>query len=63
MKYIHDLSSFTYHQAMSCIFPVVIFGTLALSTMLPTVCLPRYDFILLVCIGTQIVLLKLIFLL
>ena len=30
-NFLKDLGAFTYHQSLSCIFPVVIFATLALS--------------------------------
>lgn len=46
---------FGYQQAMSCLFPVFIFGTLALSHVISIPGLPRYDFILLACIGMQVV--------
>ncbi|CAM2914672.1 DUF817 domain-containing protein [Paenibacillus sediminis] len=48
------LLRFAYLQALSCIFPVVIFATLALSKLVTIPLLPRYDFILLVCLITQI---------
>ncbi|MDM5314530.1 DUF817 domain-containing protein [Fictibacillus sp. b24] len=49
------LVQFTYLQALSCIFPVVIFGALALSKFISIPLIPRYDFILIVCLLTQIV--------
>lgn len=45
---------FGYLQALSCIFPVIIFAALALSKFIEIPYLPRYDFILLVCIAAQI---------
>lgn len=39
---------------MSCIFPVAIFGTLALSSAIPIPFLPRYDAILLVLLLVQV---------
>ena len=45
---------FTYLQALSCIFPVIIFGALALSQLINIPFLPRYDFILLICIAAQV---------
>lgn len=50
---------FGYLQALSCIFPVVIFAALALSKFVDLPLLPRYDFILLVCIAAQILMLAL----
>ncbi|MDR7074021.1 DUF817 domain-containing protein [Fictibacillus barbaricus] len=47
------LFQFTYLQALSCIFPVIIFLTLAVSKFYPVPFLPRYDFIFLVCVVAQ----------
>ncbi len=47
---------FTYLQAISCIFPVIIFAALAISQYVVIPFIPRYDFILIVCILAQIVL-------
>lgn len=51
---IHELIVFGYKNAISCIFPVLIFTLLALSKVLPLGPLPRYDFLLLACIGIQL---------
>jgi uncharacterized membrane protein YoaT (DUF817 family) len=53
MKSFIQLLHFGYHQAMSCIFPVAIFGTLALSTVIPFPYIPRYDAILLILLAVQ----------
>lgn len=45
---------FVYLQAISCIFPVIIFAALALSKFISIPFLPRYDFILFICIAAQI---------
>lgn len=45
---------FGYLQALSCIFPVIIFAALAFSKFIEISFLPRYDFILLVCILAQV---------
>lgn len=45
---------FGYRQALCCIFPVIIFAALALSKFIDIPYLPRYDFILLVCILAQV---------
>lgn len=45
---------FGYLQALSCIFPVIIFAALAFSKFIEIPFLPRYDFILLVCILAQV---------
>jgi len=49
-----QLLHFGYHQAMSCIFPVAIFGTLALSNVISFPFLHRYDAILLVLLLVQV---------
>lgn len=53
MKPIVQLLHFGYHQAMSCIFPVAIFGTLALTSVFGVPFLHRYDAILLILLGVQ----------
>ncbi|MGB3101494.1 MAG: DUF817 family protein, partial [Psychrobacillus psychrotolerans] len=49
-----NLLLFTYLQALSCIFPVIIFSALALSKFVSIPLIPRYDLILLLCIAGQI---------
>lgn len=51
-----ELMAFTYKNAISCIFPVFIFGMLAVSRMFDNSIIPRYDFLLIVCVLAQIVL-------
>ncbi|AIQ74306.1 MULTISPECIES: DUF817 domain-containing protein [Paenibacillus] len=53
MKSITQLLHFGYHQAMSCIFPIAIFGTLALSNIIEMPFLYRYDAILLILLTVQ----------
>ena len=53
MKPIVQLLHFGYHQAMSCIFPVAIFGTLALSSVIDVPFLHRYDAILVILLLVQ----------
>lgn len=48
-----QLLHFGYQQAMSCIFPVAIFGTLAISKWFNVPFIHRYDLILLVLIAVQ----------
>lgn len=48
-----QLLHFGYQQAMSCIFPVAIFGTLAISKWLNVPFIYRYDLILMVLIAVQ----------
>ncbi|MDG1331412.1 MAG: DUF817 domain-containing protein [Crocinitomicaceae bacterium] len=51
-----ELVAFTYKNAISCIFPVFIFAMLAVSRMVDQSFIPRYDFLLIVCVLAQIVL-------
>ncbi|RJX39895.1 DUF817 domain-containing protein [Paenibacillus pinisoli] len=53
MRAVIQLLHFGYHQAMSCIFPVAIFGTLAVSTVIDIPFLHRYDAILFFLLGVQ----------
>lgn len=53
-KLIVPLWHFGLQQALSCIFPVLIFLTLALSKVVDIPFLYRYDFILLVCLLIQV---------
>ena len=49
-----ELYQFTLRNALSCIFPVFVFGMLAVSKLLPSYIMPRYDFLLLACIAMQV---------
>lgn len=49
------LIEFTIQEALSCLFPVLIFATLAISKLVSIANLPRYDFIFIVCLLIQIV--------
>lgn len=51
------LFHFAYLQAISCLFPVMIFAALALSKTVSIPFLHRYDFILLLCLAAQILML------
>jgi len=53
-KAFRQLLYFGYLEAISCIFPVFIFAALALSKLITIPGLPRYDLLLLLCIGMQI---------
>lgn len=50
---IERLAYFTMQEALSCIFPVLIFLTLAITKLVSIPGLYRYDLILLVCLLTQ----------
>jgi len=49
-----QLVQFGWQQAMSCIFPVVIFGSLALTQWVSLPLMPRYDWLLLLFIAMQV---------
>ncbi|WP_133579850.1 DUF817 domain-containing protein [Aureibacillus halotolerans] len=57
MKIVHDvwnyLLIFGTQQALSCVFPVAIFGALALTKVVEVPWIPRYDLILLICLLVQ----------
>lgn len=54
MEFIRKLWVFGYQQALSCLFPVIIFGALGLTKVVEIPGLPRYDLILLICVLAQI---------
>ncbi|MDY0407946.1 DUF817 domain-containing protein [Virgibacillus soli] len=47
-KGIKQLIHFGWEQALSCLFPVVVFASLALTQFIPFPFLPRYDWLLLI---------------
>ena len=55
-RFIRELLVFGWKEALCCIFPVIIFLTLAMSKLVHIPYLHRYDLILLVCVLTQVVL-------
>lgn len=57
-NFVINLVYFVYHQSLSCIFPVVIFITLALSNVIQIPGVSRYDFILIICLLAQYVMYK-----
>ena len=50
---LRQLVRFGWEEALSCVFPVVIFASLALTQLIPLPGLPRYDWLLIICIGMQ----------
>lgn len=48
-----QLLLFAREQALSCLFPVVIFASLALTKIVPFPFLPRYDWLLIICLFMQ----------
>ncbi|MFC3419520.1 DUF817 domain-containing protein [Salinicoccus hispanicus] len=53
MRALEQLVRFGWAQALSCIFPVVIFASLALTEFIPLPFLPRYDWLLIICLLMQ----------
>lgn len=49
---------FGWEQALSCLFPVVIFASLAFTQMVSLPFLPRYDWLLIICLIMQWVMLR-----
>ncbi|WP_117168587.1 DUF817 domain-containing protein [Paraliobacillus sediminis] len=54
MKALKQLYLFGLQQALSCIFPVVIFASLAITKFVSLPLLSRYDWLLLICLITQV---------
>lgn len=48
-----QLVRFGWQEALSCVFPVVIFVALAVTDAVPLPLLPRYDWLLAICLGMQ----------
>ncbi|PJZ69850.1 hypothetical protein CH373_11095 [Leptospira perolatii] len=57
LSFSRQLFKFGFQQALSCIFPGFIFLTLGITKYLGSPLIPRYDFILLVCIILQVLML------
>jgi uncharacterized membrane protein YoaT (DUF817 family) len=53
MKSLKQLVRFGWEQAQSCLFPVVIFASLAFTKFIPLPFLPRYDWLLIICLLVQ----------
>lgn len=54
MRAIQQLIRFGYEQALSCIFPVIIFASLAITKFVELPFLPRYDWLLIICLLAQV---------
>ncbi|MDV2686912.1 DUF817 family protein, partial [Alkalihalophilus lindianensis] len=52
-KSVEQLVRFGWEQALSCLFPVVIFASLAFTQIIPLPFLPRYDWMLIICLLMQ----------
>ena len=48
-----QLVRFGWQQALSCVFPAAIFASLALTQHIPLPWLPRYDWLLVICLAMQ----------
>lgn len=57
MTFLRQLVIFGYQQALSCIFPAVIFLTLAVTKVVEIPYFHRYDLILFICLLAQIIML------
>ncbi len=53
-----QLLRFGREQALSCLFPVAIFAALAVTRMLPLPLLPRYDWLLMLCLLIQVAMVR-----
>lgn len=53
MEYANQFARFGIQQCLSCLFPAVVFCTLALSKLIDIPLISRYDFILIICIFAQ----------
>ncbi len=53
MRGLQQLIRFGSEQAWSCLFPVVIFASLAITQLIQFPWLPRYDWLLLICLFMQ----------
>lgn len=53
MRALRQLVHFGWQQALSCLFPVVIFSSLAFTKFVPLPLLPRYDWMLVICLLMQ----------
>lgn len=58
-SFIRKLVVFGWQQALSCIFPVVIFASLALTKYADISYLHRYDLILIICLIAQVAMVRL----
>ncbi|GIQ71184.1 DUF817 domain-containing protein [Xylanibacillus composti] len=55
---VQQLARFGWQQALSCVFPVAIFASLALTQLIPLPWLPRYDWLLIICLAMQVWMLR-----
>ncbi|WP_430791462.1 DUF817 domain-containing protein [Virgibacillus flavescens] len=55
---LNQLVRFGWQQALSCLFPVVIFASLAITEVVPLPFLPRYDWLLIICLLMQVLMVR-----
>src|SRR5688572_29578627 len=53
-----ELVSFGWKNAASCLFPVLIFASLALSRVVHIPYVARYDLLLVICLGIQVAMVR-----
>ncbi len=53
MRSLEQLVRFGWAQALSCLFPIVIFASLALTKFIPMPQMSRYDWLLIICLLMQ----------
>lgn len=53
VSFLRELFAFGYKEAISCLFPVFIFGMLAITRVVPIPFIPRYDLLLVACLAMQ----------
>ncbi|MFP3723238.1 DUF817 domain-containing protein [Niallia circulans] len=58
MRALKQLICFGWQQALACVFPVAIFVSLAMTKMIELPLLPRYDWLLLICLFMQWVMVR-----
>lgn len=54
IRVLRQFIRFGWVQAWSCLFPVVIFASLAITQLIQIPWLPRYDLLLLICLAMQV---------
>lgn len=58
IRALKQLICFGWQQALACVFPVAIFASLAMTKMIELPLLPRYDWLLLICLFMQWVMVR-----
>jgi uncharacterized membrane protein YoaT (DUF817 family) len=58
IRYLKEFLCFGYKEAISCIFPVIIFGSLAITKFVSVPFIPRYDLLLIIFLIVQYLMFK-----